>query len=116
MSQVRFFTDEDVYGAVAAQLRAAGFDAISTPEAGRLGCDDPDQLLWAFGQNRTLVTFNVSDFARLHHEWLAQGGHHAGLIVSQQRPIGDLLRRLLNLARSLSAADMQDRLEYLSRW
>ena len=37
MTRVRFFTDEDVHGQVAVQLRAMGFDALSTPEAGRLG-------------------------------------------------------------------------------
>lgn len=36
MSLPRFLTDEDVYGAVAEQLRRAEFDAISTPEADRL--------------------------------------------------------------------------------
>jgi hypothetical protein len=35
MNRIRFFTDEDVYGAIALRLRAGGFDAISTPEAGR---------------------------------------------------------------------------------
>jgi hypothetical protein len=116
MSQVRYFTDEDVYGVLAPQLRGAGFDAVSTPEAGRRGCDDPDQLLWAFQEGRVLVTFNVSDFARLHHELMAQGGHHAGLVVSQQRPIGDVLRRLVHLGQQVSAEDMRDRLEYLSNW
>ena len=36
MTAIRFFTDEDVYGTLAAALRAAGCDAVSTPEAGRL--------------------------------------------------------------------------------
>ena len=35
MSRARFYTDEDVHGAVAVQLRSQGFDAVSTPEAGR---------------------------------------------------------------------------------
>jgi hypothetical protein len=116
MSQVRFFTDEDVYGAIAPNLRAAGFDAVSTPETGRLGSSDPDQLTWAAQQGYVLVTFNVADFARLHHDWLTQNQHHAGLTVSDQRPIGDTLRRLLNLGRTLSAEEMVDRLEYLSNW
>lgn len=116
MNPIRFFTDEDVYGLIAVQQRAAGFDAISTPEAGRLGEDDPAQLSRAAQRGRVLLTFNVSDFARLHHEWMSQGLHHAGLIVSQQRPLGDLLRRLLHLGRTLGADDMQDRLEYLSNW
>ena len=33
MAQLRIFTDEDVYGAVAAQLRNSGFDVVSTPDA-----------------------------------------------------------------------------------
>jgi len=47
MSQIRFFTDEDIYGAAAVALRRAGFDAVSTPETGRLGETDESQLVWA---------------------------------------------------------------------
>ena len=42
--------------------------------------------------------------------------HHAGVIVSRQRPIGDVIRRLLRLGNTLTAADMQNRLEYLNNW
>lgn len=116
MEPIKYFTDEDVHGQVAVQLRASGFDAISTPEANRLGQGDPDQLEWAAHEGRVLVTFNVSDFARLHHEWTAQSHHHSGVIVSQQRPLGDLIRRLLALGHSLNANEMSDRLEYLGNW
>jgi hypothetical protein len=47
MSHIRFFTDEDVYGSVARRLRELGFEAVSTPEAGRCGESDRAQLLWA---------------------------------------------------------------------
>jgi hypothetical protein len=63
-----------------------------------------------------LVTFNVAHFAALHAEWLAQGRHHAGIVVSSQRPIGSLVRRLLHLAATLDAEAMCDRLEFLSDW
>lgn len=116
MSLIRLFTDEDMQVAVAVQLRAAGFDAIATPEANRLGESDRSQLLWAAQQGRMLATYNVPDFARIHWEWINQGLHHAGIVVSRQRPIGDVLRRLLHLAQTLSADEMQDRLEYLSNW
>jgi hypothetical protein len=116
MTPARFFTDEDLYGDVAAALRGSGFDAISTPETGRLGSSDEEQLAWAAGEVRVLVTFNVGDFARLHHDWMIRGRTHAGLVVSQQRPLGDLIRRLLRLGRTLSADDLRDRLEYLSNW
>lgn len=116
MSAIRFFTDEDVYGATAAVLRRAGFDAISTPEAGRLRESDESQLQWAASQGYVLLTFNVGHFAGRHFEWLRRGRHHAGLVVSQQRSIGDVLRRLLHLANTLDAEAMRDRLEFLSDW
>jgi hypothetical protein len=116
MTPIRFFTDEDVYGHVAPRLRVEGIDALSTPEAQRIGASDPSQLAWAAQEGRVLFTFNVADFARLHHEWMTRGSHHAGVVVSQQRPLGDVIRRLLNLGWCLNADEMQDRLEYLSSW
>jgi hypothetical protein len=116
VSKIRFFTDEDVYGAVAPALRKAGFDAISTPECGRLGQSDESQLRWAAEQGRVLVTFNVAHFAGLHSEWIRSGEHHSGLAVSIQRPVGDLLRRLIHLAEDAEAEAMHDRLEFLSSW
>jgi len=116
MTALRFFTDEDVYGAAARALRAAGFDAVSTPEAGRLGESDESQLEWAVTEGRAILTFNVAHFAALHGQWLRQGRHHSGLLLSNQRPLGDLLRRLLKLARALDAETMRDRVEFLSDW
>jgi hypothetical protein len=116
MTSIRFFTDEDVYGAIAVQLQAAGFDAVSTPEVNRLGELDESQLEWAAQEERVFVTFNVAHFAQLHYQWMAISRQHAGVIVSRQRPIGDVMRRLLHLAHTLDADGMQDRLEYLSNW
>lgn len=116
MSQIRFYTDEDVHGVVASLLRSAGFDALSAREVNRLKESDPAQLLWSAQEGRVLVTFNVKDFARLHHEWMNQGKHHAGLVASRQLPVGETVRRLVHLGRTLSAEEMQDRLEYLSNW
>ncbi|MBS0211051.1 MAG: DUF5615 family PIN-like protein [Planctomycetes bacterium] len=116
MSAIKFFTDEDVYGAIAVALRRAGFDAISTSEARRLGTSDADQLDWATNEGRVLVTFNVADFAQLHADWLARGQHHAGIAVSSQRHIGDLARRLLHFGNTVAAEAMIDRLEFLGDW
>jgi len=57
-----------------------------------------------------------ADFARLNHEWMVHSRHHAGIVVSSQRSIGDLLKRNVVLASSLGADEMRDRLEYLSNW
>lgn len=116
MSDIAFFSDEDVYGELAGILRSHGFDALSTPEAGRLSEPDALQLEWCHEKRRCIVTFNVGDFANLHREWLTAGKHHAGIIVSDQRPLGDLLRRVLRLARTLTADEIAYRLEYLSDW
>ncbi len=116
MSAPRLFTDEDVYAAIAPALRKAGLDAVSTPEAGRLGESDESQLSYAASEGRVLVTFNVAHFADLHTVWMREGRHHSGIIVSSQRPIGDLLRRILHLTGTLDSVALQERLEYLSDW
>ena len=116
MVPICLFTDEDVYGAIGIALRNSGYDAISIPEANRLGETDESQLVWATSENRVLVTFNVSHFAKLHGDWMERDRNHAGIVVSAQRPIGDILRRLFHLARSLESDVMGDRLEFLSDW
>jgi hypothetical protein len=63
MTPIRLFTDEDIYGQAAPQLRARGFDAVSTPEAGRIGESDESQLIWANAEGRIIVSFNIKDFA-----------------------------------------------------
>lgn len=116
MGRLRLFMDEDVYGAVAPALRSRQFDAISTFEVDRHGETDESQLLWATAHDRAVVTFNVADFAALHADWLRHSRHHAGIIVSAQRPIGDVVGRLAHLAGSLDSASMIDRIEFLSDW
>ena len=108
MASIRFFTDEDEYGAIVAHLQTAGFDAVSTPDIDRLGALDACQLEWAAQEERVFITFNVAHFAQLHYQWMASSHHHAGVIVSRQHPIGDVIRRLLRLGNTLTAANMQD--------
>ena len=69
--KLRLFLDEDVHAALAAALRTQ--------------------------ENRCLVTFNVGDFVRLHNRWMDEGREHAGVIVSKQLPVCEMLRRLLAL-------------------
>lgn len=116
MSQIRFFTDEDVYGMIAPKLRNLGFDACSAPEANRLGLPDEDQLAWASTEERTLISFNTGHFAALHAAYLKSGSDHAGIVLSSRRSIGQMLKRLRNLASIIDADTMINRLEYLSDW
>lgn len=95
---VRLFTDEHIFAELAAALRARGYDAESSQEAGRAGRElsDESQLEYALQQNRAILTFDRGDFARLDAEWKREGRSHAGIILA--RPIGDfgeLLRRIV---------------------
>ena len=116
MATIRFFTDEDVYSAIAVALRRASIDVCTTPEVGRRGQSDESQLEWALIEGRVIVTFNVAHFADLHSTWLLQGRRHAGIIVSSQRPIGDTVLRLLHISNTLDAQAMHNRLEFLGDW
>ena len=79
----------------------------STPEVAAAGNPTNLQFEWASAEGRVLVTFNVAHFAELHANWVRQGRHHAGIIVSSQRPIGDMVRRLLHLSSTLDAESMR---------
>jgi predicted nuclease of predicted toxin-antitoxin system len=112
----RFLTDEDMPASVARALIAAGFDAVTTPACRRLGESDESQLRFAAKEGRTIVTYNVGDFARLHAGFLTVGQRHSGIVVNRQRNVGDTVKRLLRLANAMEAEALVDRLEFLSDW
>ena len=111
--KLRLFLDEDVHAALAAALRKRGHDAVLTLEEKRLGLSDESQLNFATEENRCLVTFNVGDFVRLHNHWIDEGREHAGIIVSKQLPVGEMLRRLLILLQKESGDSMRGQMRFL---
>lgn len=111
--------DEDAMDAdLVAALRARGVAVITAIEAGLIQRPDEEHLSFATRQGCVLYTFNVSDFYRLHTEWLVAGRNHAGIILAPQQrySVGEQLRRLLRLRAARSAADMQNRIEFLVHW
>jgi hypothetical protein len=60
-----------------------------------------------------MVTFNVGDFVRLHNRWIDAGREHAGIIVSKQLPVGEMLRRLLALLQKESGDSMRGQVRFL---
>jgi hypothetical protein len=52
----------------------------------------------------------------IHYQWMRIGRAHAGIVLSDQLPIGVILRRLMKLYYSLNLEDMRNRLEYLGAW
>ena len=120
MSGLRFQLDEDCQAlALASALRQHGIDVMTTNEAGLSGVDDETQLREAAGHDRVIVTNNIRDFVPLHSRWLTEGRPaHAGIVVfaQQESSIGETVRRLAHLSRTLSAEQMKNRLEWLNSW
>jgi hypothetical protein len=111
--KVRLFLDEDVHLVLAGALRKRGYDVKHTGEAARLGTADKDQLEFAAGEGRCLMTFNVGHFVQLHNLWVESGLEHAGIIVSKQLPIGESLRQLLGLLQRETAESIKGQLRFL---
>lgn len=119
MSEIRYHLDEDCQSSsLAAALRQHGVEVTTTTEAGIAGVDDEAQMRHAEERGHVIVTNNIADFTALHARWLAEGRHHAGIVVFPQQAysIGETVRRLTHLRRTLSAEAMRDRLEWLNAW
>jgi hypothetical protein len=116
---LRLYLDEDSSDLdLLKALRMRGIDVVSAMESGMGGQSDMSQLDWASGQGRVIYSSNRGDFYRLHSEILRRGQRHAGIILAPQQrySIGEQTHRLLRLIRTLTAEDMENRLEFLSGW
>lgn len=113
---IRLYLDEDVHRGVAAALRLRGFDAVSAHDQRHWGLSDTDQLAYAAANERALFTFNTVDFLHLHYAWLETGQSHWGIIVSEQLPVGEVVRRLLQLLNHVTADEMRGQFYWLQSW
>ncbi len=107
---IRFHLDEHVAGAVALGLRLRAIDASTTTEEGLIAASDEQQLAFAAGRGRVLVTHDA-DFLRLH----AAGHPHAGIVYCHQRDaaVGAPVRGLVLIHALLSPEDMRNHVEFL---
>jgi hypothetical protein len=91
---IRLYLDEDTSSrALILALRSRSVDVLTAQESNLIQASD-----------------------ERHLEYAASLGRHAGIIVSDQAQVGVLARRLLKLLAARSAAEAQDRLEFLSAW
>jgi hypothetical protein len=119
MSQPRLYLDEDAMrNSLLFGLRARHVDVVTAFEAGMINRSDEDHLALAAESGRVLYTFNVGDYCLLHQTWISQQRRHAGIIVAPQQrySVGEELRRLLRLIGTISAKEMQNRIEFLAAW
>ncbi len=113
---VALYTDADVDQTLARQLRQHGFDALSARELGKYQLSDREQLEYAVAEQRAILSFNAKHFVPLFEEYWNTGRHHYGIIVSEQLPLGELLRRVLNLLNSVTAEEMTNNLKNLAEF
>ena len=116
---VRLYFDRHIMTRLADDLRGRGFDVLTTEEAGLDTATDEEQLAFATGEGRAILTFNIRDFAPLHTHWLAAGRSHAGIVVSRQlgsRQYGSLLQRMLRLLDHFTADELAGNVVHLEQF
>ena len=116
---VRLYCDRHIMARLAIDLRSRGYDVLTTEEAGLDTATDEEQLAFATAKRRTILTFNIRDFATLHTRWMAAGQSHAGIIVSRQlgrREYGLLMRRMLGLLNHFTAEELTSNIVHLEQF
>ena len=110
---IELYLDEDVDVLVADLLRARGFAATTTRDAGNLQATDAAQLAYAVSRQEALLTHNRADFEALARTYLAAGQPHYGIIIATRHPSYEIVRRLLLILNQVTADEMQDQLRYI---
>lgn len=109
MTEIRYFTDEQVAKTVAHGLRQRGVDVLTTPEANKLSASDEALLTFALAEGRVIFTQD-DDFLKL----AASGKAHAGIVYAPQHTtIGDIIQGLMLIYQVLQAEEMAGNIEFL---
>jgi hypothetical protein len=112
----KLFVDEDACNhVVVSALRRLGIDLLTVPESGRLGGDDADQLRFAASLERAFYSLNVSDFMRIHSEFMTAGEDHWGIILipRQRHSIGAKIQKLHELLEGTTADQLRNTIHFV---
>lgn len=85
-----------------------GFDARHVVELKRSGLGDAEQLAFAVQQRRVVLTHNVRDYVLLDRDYRARGRSHHGILLCDQVPFRELLRRTVRCLSRLSDSDVRN--------
>jgi len=102
--------DQNFLGPVSRALARHGIDVLTAQEADRCGLPDLEQLAFATGEGRVMVTFDP-DFVALHQS----GVEHGGIAWCPERKysIGELIQAMLLLHGVMDSEAMRNHLEVL---
>jgi hypothetical protein len=91
---MKLYLDEHIHLTLAVLLQARGIDCLTTRDAGNLSLSDEEQLAFATSQARAILTFNHRDYLCLAKQWHDLGRSHAGIILSKELAMPELIHRL----------------------
>jgi len=114
MADIALLLDEDVRAQLGEILRQRGYDVIHVLEVDRGGKSDPEQLAYATGQQRAILTHNIRHFILLNKQYHDEGKEHFGILLSDQVPLRELLRRALRFLSHHTAADVKNNALWLN--
>jgi len=80
------YLDECVDRPIAESLRQRSFDVLTAVEAGHGEDPDDAQLAYATSLNRVILSYNRTDFRRLHAIHVNTGREHGGIVLLPQVP------------------------------
>lgn len=113
MANITLLLDEDVRVVLGQILRQRGHDAVHVLETGRAGRSDPEQLAYAASQGRAILTHNIRDYILLDKQYRRESREHAGIIVSDQLSLRDLLQRTLRFLGRHTADEVRNKVMWL---
>ena len=114
MANIALLLDEDVRLVLGDILRQRGYDVIHVLEAGRAGKSDPEQLGYAVSRQRSILTHNIRDYRALDRQFHEEGKEHFGILLSDQVPLRDLLRRTLRFLARHTAEEARNSVLWLN--
>jgi len=79
MALPKLYLDEDVDPLLAIILIRRGYDVQTTEEAAMRSATDEEQLQWAVGQGRAVLTHNIRDFVSLAKTYAVLDRAHCGI-------------------------------------
>ena len=96
---LRFLSDEGFDHAVTRQLRERGVDVVTAQEAGLVSTPDPAILEWAAGEDRIVITNDVSTMPDHAYGRMQEGLLMPGMFVAPQNVgIGVIVEELHTIA------------------
>lgn len=110
---ISLYLDEMIPVVLAVILRQYGYDVLTAKEADMLAKSDEEQLAFAVSNKRTIITFNIKDFALLHQLWLSKEKKHFGIIVSPEIRISKLIHLCLRFLGRTESKDLINQLRFL---